>query len=158
MSDQGKRAAGFRRDAALFLCAVPKIRKGPPFRGAVAALAGRVRRLTAPPAAEPDDFWLAVRKRLLELPQMRAADPAAASAAAAFGRRSADRKPGGFVPAPGFEGLAGRLPAVPTWLGRVVRRVPIAAPNGNDWLIAAALIAFFALGYLAAMASGSMAS
>src|SRR5688572_23853766 len=149
MSDQGKRVAGFRRDAALLLSAVPKIRKSPPFRVAVAALAGRMRRLTAMPAAQPDDFWLDVRKHLLELPQMRAAEPAANSgAAAAFGRRSFDASPGAFIPAPASGWLTGRLRAVPHWLTRVGRHLPIAAPNGHDWFIAAALLAFFALGYL----------
>jgi hypothetical protein len=161
MNDHGKRrdpAARIRSlpDTAAAPFSVPAIRQPPPFWRAAAALVQRARRVWPLPAVEPDDFWLDVRRQLLELPQMRAAAPEASSGpAAAFGRRSPD--PSSWGPQDSAR-LTGRPPIRSQWLIKAGRYVRMSAPDGHDWFIAAALIAFFALGYVAAMASGSMAS
>jgi hypothetical protein len=111
------------------------------------AAAFRKQRSDAPPAAQHEDFWLDVRRRLMELPQMGAGAPAPAG----FGRRPADRRPRASVPVLGTGRPRGRLPVLP---GRL-SRIGIAAPDRHDWFIAAALLAFFALGWLAALAAAA---
>ena len=46
--------------------------------------------------------------------------------------------------------LAPRLPV----LSHGLSRLSVSPPDGHDWFVAAALLAFFALGWLAAMAGG----
>jgi len=99
------------------------------------------------PGIQVDDFWLDIRKRLMALPQMRAAE--AGFPSTVFGRRPAARKPRVSVPALGSGRLVGRLPVISNGLSRIVR---ISAPKGHDLFIAAALLAFFTLGWLAALA------
>ena len=101
------------------------------------------------PAVRSDEFWLGVRTRLMELPQMRPAE------LAVFGRRPAAPKPRASVPVLGSGRLSGRLSMFPTRLSGIGLPVRISAPDSHDWFIAAALLAFFALGWLAAVASAA---
>ena len=120
----------------------------PPFRRAIAAMAERVRPRHAAPR---HDVWEEIRKQLSELPQMSSADHPSNLPASA-GRRRIDAVPRSVAR---WAGIAGRLPAIGS--GRLGAPVAMLgawfpAPVRHDWFVAAALIAFFVLGYAAALA------
>jgi hypothetical protein len=160
MSDQSERKDGARGSAvpvpesAATEAVASRATGHPLFRRAATAIASKVRACASASAA-PSDYWTEVRQRLAELPHMTAAGEAPATAKPPSRRRRSVPAFPTIFPALSGPRLTQRLPVVSDWFSRLPIRAVIALPDRQDWLLAAALIAFFALGYVAAVVSGT---
>jgi anti-sigma-K factor RskA len=113
----------------------------PSFRDAVVEMAGRMHVFDhAPAAMPPDSLWQEIKDRISELPQMRGAPQAEVrpEPPAAFGRRRSDPKPKPVIAVPAPRAIGTGLHAV---------------PSRRAYMIAAAIVAAFALGYVAGVSS-----
>jgi anti-sigma-K factor RskA len=109
----------------------------PSFRDAVVLIAERMHVFDhiAAPGKVPDGVWKQIKQRIAEMPQMRAM--ATPEPPATFGRRRSDARRDTI------------MPAAPK-----VRRIGLhSIPGWRAALLAASLIAAFALGYVAGVSS-----